>query len=184
MENKNRKLCRSCKYSNQPNLWTVSGRCNYICVTGHSRGCPASDCDKYERGRRLPIKTDKTFVINGNRRDNSLRGRKPLTEEERAERKRKRERERYWKNREKNLAYQKEYRRAHKEEIRERYWKNREKNLAYQKEYRRAYKEELAEYQKNYRQEHKEEIREKKRQKRLIAGVDGNTMEIPRKVEE
>ena len=158
MENKNRKLCRSCKYSVDPRMWITSYRCNYILITGHSRGCPASDCDKYERGRRLPIKTDKTFVINENRRDNSLRGRKPLTDEERAERKRERDRERYWKNREKNLAYQKEYRRAHKEE--------------------------LAEYQKNYRQEHKEEIREKKRQKRLIAGVDGNTMEIPRKVEE
>lgn len=34
--------------------------CNYILITGHMRGCPADDCNKYEekkRRRRQPAMT-------------------------------------------------------------------------------------------------------------------------------
>ena len=31
----------------QSELINAGLRCDYICATGHSRGCSASDCDKY-----------------------------------------------------------------------------------------------------------------------------------------
>ena len=40
--------CRSCRY--RPNERLKWHKCNYIEITGHSRGCPAARCDKYERG--------------------------------------------------------------------------------------------------------------------------------------
>ena len=39
-----------------PNL----GNCDYICKTGHSRGCSAINCDKYVKGR--PIASMKETV--------------------------------------------------------------------------------------------------------------------------
>ena len=46
--NSDRHLCRTCMYRmTQAELINACLRCNYICATGHSRGCSASDCDKY-----------------------------------------------------------------------------------------------------------------------------------------
>ena len=40
----------SCIYRQlNPNL----GNCDYICKTGHSRGCSAIDCDKYVKGKPI-----------------------------------------------------------------------------------------------------------------------------------
>ena len=37
--------------------------CDYLILTGHSRGCPISTCDKYKKGRRKMTKTSSmTFV--------------------------------------------------------------------------------------------------------------------------
>ena len=47
----------SCIYRQlNPNL----GNCDYICKTGHSRGCSAINCDKYVKGR--PIASMKETV--------------------------------------------------------------------------------------------------------------------------
>ncbi len=49
--------CSSCIYRQlNPNL----GNCDYICKTGHSRGCSAINCDKYVKGR--PIASMKETV--------------------------------------------------------------------------------------------------------------------------
>lgn len=46
----NRRKCSSCIYRQlNPNL----GNCDYICKTGHSRGCSAIDCDKYVKGKPI-----------------------------------------------------------------------------------------------------------------------------------
>lgn len=39
--------CKTCMYRNNDNRF---GNCNYILITGHRRGCPADQCDKYEPG--------------------------------------------------------------------------------------------------------------------------------------
>ena len=45
-----RRKCSSCIYRQlNPNL----GNCDYICKTGHSRGCSAIDCDKYVKGKPI-----------------------------------------------------------------------------------------------------------------------------------
>lgn len=49
--NSDRHLCRTCMYRmTQQELINAGLRCDYICATGHSRGCSASDCDKYVKG--------------------------------------------------------------------------------------------------------------------------------------
>lgn len=48
--NADRHLCRKCKY--QAARHEVNN-CDYIWFTGHKRGCLASNCDKYEKGKRL-----------------------------------------------------------------------------------------------------------------------------------
>ena len=53
LENRNGKLCRSCAYRARDYLSDGNPFCNYICVTGHRRGCPAEKCTKYRRGRKL-----------------------------------------------------------------------------------------------------------------------------------
>ena len=30
--------------------------CDYILIIGKMRGCPADQCDKYEKGKRKPVK--------------------------------------------------------------------------------------------------------------------------------
>ena len=50
--NSDRHLCRTCMYRmTQSELINAGLRCDYICATGHSRGCSASDCDKYVLGK-------------------------------------------------------------------------------------------------------------------------------------
>ena len=46
--NADRHLCKSCQYRGDGTYG-----CNYICITEHSRGCKAEDCDKYVRGARI-----------------------------------------------------------------------------------------------------------------------------------
>lgn len=55
-KNDYKKKCAKCVYHSS----VSSGHdiiCDYIGVTGHSRGCPASQCDKYRKGKQ--IKKDK-----------------------------------------------------------------------------------------------------------------------------
>lgn len=64
MDNSNRQLCRKCKYRVGQQDWkNKQMRCNYILVTGHSRGCDATHCDKYEPGKRL--EENRNVVIGG-----------------------------------------------------------------------------------------------------------------------
>lgn len=45
------KKCRLCKYCFRPNSSTTV-MCQYIDIVGHSRGCPAGKCSKYERRKK------------------------------------------------------------------------------------------------------------------------------------
>ena len=41
--------CKKCHYRMEDvNLKNAGAHCDYITVVGHSRGCPASECDKFE----------------------------------------------------------------------------------------------------------------------------------------
>lgn len=50
--------CRKCKYSGIVGMKNVT--CDYILRTGHRRGCPADQCDKYEPRRKRNAKQRKT----------------------------------------------------------------------------------------------------------------------------
>ena len=59
--NADRHLCKRCNYKmTDKNLLNAGAHCDYITVVGHSRGCPASECDKFEpaknTGRRRKMK--------------------------------------------------------------------------------------------------------------------------------
>lgn len=41
--------CKTCMYRAAD---YYENGCDYILVTGHSRGCPVEECDKYERKAR------------------------------------------------------------------------------------------------------------------------------------
>ena len=72
MENKHRKLCKTCQYrSSTPKL----NSCDYIELMEHSRSCPVEDCDKYIKGPRLRKNT--TVTLKGNIPNKSLRGSAP-----------------------------------------------------------------------------------------------------------
>ena len=49
--NADRHLCKSCEYRAR----NAKTGCDYIEITGHSRGCDPEDCDKYKRGRRRKL---------------------------------------------------------------------------------------------------------------------------------
>ncbi len=64
MKNKDRHLCKTCKY--RAGKWehrTVGYRCDYICIVGHSRGCPAENCNRYEKGKRQKPKKQITLGV-------------------------------------------------------------------------------------------------------------------------
>lgn len=46
--NADRHLCRTCVFRSAGNR----NGCDYIGIAGHSRGCSAEDCDRYEKGDR------------------------------------------------------------------------------------------------------------------------------------
>ncbi len=46
---KNRRKCKTCKYRGEND----KNGCDYIYITGHRRGCPVEECDKYEKGNRI-----------------------------------------------------------------------------------------------------------------------------------
>lgn len=49
VENADGTWCKFCRYGTGTNdRWHL---CNYICITGHSRGCPSSLCDKFIPGK-------------------------------------------------------------------------------------------------------------------------------------
>ena len=48
--NEDRHLCYKCMYREDPRMWPHDGRCRYILIEEHSRGCPAYNCDKYVKG--------------------------------------------------------------------------------------------------------------------------------------
>ena len=132
MENKKGQLCRSCQYGTAESRWTTEGRCQYILAEGHSRGCPARKCDKYIKGPKKKLKTfqDSMKCFGNPNKDaeekqsqevviKKRKRRSIYTAEEAAERRRRRDREKYAKNRDKILAYQKKYREEHREELKE-----------------------------------------------------------------
>lgn len=47
--NKDRHLCKKCVYRSGR---TGMGRCNYIAVAGHSRGCKPEECTVFVKGRK------------------------------------------------------------------------------------------------------------------------------------
>ncbi|WP_155515132.1 hypothetical protein [Dorea longicatena] len=47
--NEDRHLCKKCVYRSGR---TGLGRCNYIAVTGHSRGCKPEECTVFVKGRK------------------------------------------------------------------------------------------------------------------------------------
>lgn len=53
--NIDRKKCRTCIYR-RPRNDMFKANCRFILVEGHSRGCPAHDCNKYIKGRPAKIK--------------------------------------------------------------------------------------------------------------------------------
>lgn len=55
--NADRHLCRKCKFRNEH-----FGICDYIGQTGEARGCKASDCNKYEKGRPVKRRARKAVV--------------------------------------------------------------------------------------------------------------------------
>lgn len=50
--NDDRHLCRTCCYRG------MSNGCDYISITGRSRGCKVADCNVYEKGSRKKIKAE------------------------------------------------------------------------------------------------------------------------------
>lgn len=48
--NGDRHKCRTCQYRSWGQLRSKGAGCEYILDTGHSRGCPVKDCDKYKKG--------------------------------------------------------------------------------------------------------------------------------------
>ncbi len=49
MRNEDRQLCKTCKYRALSRN-NMGNRCDYIYLTGISRGCSVEDCDMYELG--------------------------------------------------------------------------------------------------------------------------------------
>lgn len=111
------KYCDPCTYRKSFTSGTIP-YCDYLCMTGKLRPCPAGDGCTVRVTRRVYRK-------------------RALTEEEKAERdERRRQKKReakkrsYQKNREKILARQKQYQKEHREELN-----------AYSREYRKRRKE-------------------------------------------
>lgn len=48
-QNEDRHLCKKCVYRSGR---TGLGRCNYIAVVGHSRGCKPEECTVFVQGRK------------------------------------------------------------------------------------------------------------------------------------
>lgn len=48
-ENADRHLCRTCCYRASK----YSNGCDYLPITGKSRGCKAEHCDKYKKGKQI-----------------------------------------------------------------------------------------------------------------------------------
>lgn len=50
--------CGTCQYRQQMGIHLL---CNYICVTGHMRGCSTKDCTRYVKGKRLKSADEENF---------------------------------------------------------------------------------------------------------------------------
>lgn len=61
MANKKKRLCDSCIYGTY-----ISGcgiGCNYLCLTGHSRGCDPENCARYVKGDRIKLPTEERDLL-------------------------------------------------------------------------------------------------------------------------
>lgn len=56
------KKCKTCRYRAAVQEF---GNCDYILITGHMRGCPSNNCDKYENGERIGLKGHLNMVLKG-----------------------------------------------------------------------------------------------------------------------
>lgn len=56
MADNHKKRCKKCKYRGTFGYQGDLICCNYIVITGHSRRCPADQCDKYEKGEKINLK--------------------------------------------------------------------------------------------------------------------------------
>lgn len=53
-----RKKCKTCIYRGYPN------GCDFILATGERRGCPASECTRYVKGKKIKL-PDRVVQGNG-----------------------------------------------------------------------------------------------------------------------
>ena len=56
------KKCKTCIYRAAE---SDMGNCDYILITGQMRGCPAINCDKYKKGKRISLKKHLDMVLKG-----------------------------------------------------------------------------------------------------------------------
>lgn len=58
----NSKKCKTCKYrAYHSEIYS----CDYIFITGHSRGCdPGNKCTKYKKGNRIEVKNRNSYKNN------------------------------------------------------------------------------------------------------------------------
>lgn len=54
--------CKTCLYRARPEDYNG---CNYIFIEGHSRGCPAEECDKYIKDARRRRQTKIVYSEKG-----------------------------------------------------------------------------------------------------------------------
>lgn len=59
---KNKKKCGTCIYRSAKE--DIYG-CDFILITGHMRGCSASECNKYKRGRKIKAAKNPRWSGNG-----------------------------------------------------------------------------------------------------------------------
>ena len=100
--------CEGCTYRQMLGTNQNDTACMYLLMTGHRRGCPVEECDKYEKRYENRRKVDLLF---GHR--------KKAGKTERPDRESK-SGTYYQKHRKELLAYQKRYYEEHRAEIRER----------------------------------------------------------------
>lgn len=56
-----KRLCNSCKFGTV--LTGIGVGCGYMLLTGHSRGCEVENCEKYMKGKRIPLPTSEKEIL-------------------------------------------------------------------------------------------------------------------------
>ena len=54
--------CKTCTYRAAEQEFN---NCDYFLITGHMRGCPATDCHRYEKGDRISLRKYREMVLKG-----------------------------------------------------------------------------------------------------------------------